>query len=263
MLQGLTEFVPVSSSGHLVLARWAFGVTAGSDQLDKAFDVAVHVGTLVGACAYLRHDLSRMATSAREALNSRRLPEDRLLLLVVISAAPALAIGAAAEGFIAGRLSTPASVAAMLILGAGVLTVADRQHGRRLMNELTIRDSLLIGLAQAAALAPGVSRSGMTIAAARGLRLDREPAARFSFLASLPLIAAAAIFEATRLALAGALEMSFVWPVIIGVATSAGSGWLAVGAVLAIVKRRSFVPFVAYRVVLGLAVFAALGAGWR
>ena len=263
VLQGLTEFIPVSSSGHLVLARWALGVSAGNDQLDKAFDVAVHVGTLFGACVYLRGDLSRMAGAAREACRNRSLGADRLWLVVAISAAPAFAVGAVAESVITERLSAPLSVAIMLIVGAAVLAVADRLKGGRNMDDLTVRDSLLIGVAQAAALAPGVSRSGMTIAAARGLGVDRESAARFSFLASLPLIAGAAAYEGAGLALSGDLDPSFAGPVVAGIATSAISGWVAVGAVIAVVKRRSFAPFVAYRVVLGLVVLVALGAGWR
>ena len=246
-----------------MLARWAFGVSAGSAQLDKAFDVAVHVGTLAGAATYLRDDIAGLLRQARVSVRERQLGSDRLWLLVGVSAIPAAVVGAVAEPAITERMGAPAAVAAMLLAGGVVLAIADRLSGDRGLQSMMMRDAVLVGVAQAVALAPGVSRSGMTIAAARGLRLTRDAAARFSFLASLPLIAGAAMFEAARLMVSRELEVSFVGPVVVGVVASALSGWAAVGVVLAIVRRRSFAPFVAYRVVVGLVVLALVAAGWR
>lgn len=264
VLQGLTEFLPVSSSGHLVLARWLLGWDAGSTSLEQAFDVAVHVGTLVGASAFLRRDLARLARALGTSISRRSAarPEDRLPWLLALGSLPAAATGALLESTVTERSDAPWLVGVMLIIGGLLLWAADHRPAPRGFEHLTPRDATLIGVAQAIALQPGVSRSGATITAARALGYDRDGAARFSFLLSLPLIAGAGVFELMRLSTAG-LAPGFGAALAVGAGTAAATSVVAVWSVLAVVRRRSFLPFVVYRVALGLAVVGLVLSPWR
>lgn len=266
VVQGLTEFLPVSSSGHLILARWLFGWNSGSGATDKAFDVAVHVGTLVGASWYLRDDLARLIAGVGRGLRrrgSKLRSADRLPWLLVLGSLPAAGTGAVLESTIKDRLGAPWLVAVMLIVGAGLLWLADRATSRRGFEDLSSRDAAMVGVAQAVALQPGVSRSGATLAAARALGYDRDSAARFSFLLSLPLIAGAGIYEALKLSSEGGVPDGLVAALVVGVATAGATSVLAVWGVLAIVRTRSFLPFIVYRVVVGFAVLIAIATPWR
>lgn len=266
IVQGLTEFIPVSSSGHLILTRWLFGWDGGTASATKAFDVAVHVGTLVGATIYLRADLVRLARGALRGLRSpagERSPDQRLPWLLAVATVPAVITGALLESTITDRLGAPWLVGLMLIVGASFLFVADRLAERRNIEDLGLRDALLIGAAQAAALQPGVSRSGATLTAARALGYDRDGAARLSFLMSMPLIAGAAGYELLKLRGADSLPAGFATTLAVGVTSAAVTSLLAVWLVLNIVRRRSFLPFVVYRLIAGLAVLAIAGLGWR
>jgi undecaprenyl-diphosphatase len=264
IVQGLTEFLPVSSSGHLVLTRWLLGWDSSGEAIDKAFDVAVHVGTLVGATVYLRRDLLRLLASLGRSLRGRSgaVGADRLPWLLVIGSIPAALTGALLESTIKDRLGAPWLVAVMLIVGGLLLLAADQIAARRHFDDLTVRHAAAIGVAQAIALQPGISRSGATLTAARSLGYDRDSAARFSFLLSLPLIAGAGAYELLRLR-SQELPDGLVAALVVGVGSAALTSLVAVWAVLAVVRRRSFLPFVAYRVGAGLAVLAALATPWR
>ena len=191
--QGVTEFAPVSSSGHLIIVPWLFDWPILADpNLNKTFDVALHLGTLVGALVYFRHDVARYARAAFHSISTRRIgsTDERLAWALVVGTIPAIIVGATLESFIQDELGQPWLIAVMLVVFGVVLYAVDRiAASRRHLEDLGVRDGLVLGVAQALALQPGVSRSGVTMTAARVLTFDRETAARFSFLLSLPVIA--------------------------------------------------------------------------
>jgi undecaprenyl-diphosphatase len=257
VVQGLTEFVPVSSSGHLLvlprLLGWRGQGTVPSD-LDKAFGVALHVGTFAGAAAYLAGDLCRLARTDR-----------RLAWLLLLSSVPGAVVGAGLESLIEDRLGDERLVAALCIAFGLALAVADRSRGARPVDDFGSRDAAALGALQALALAPGVSRSGITITGARALGFDRDTAARLSFLMSLPIIGGAALYKGLK-AFAGpgpGLPDGVGTAFVAGTAASAITGAAAVWGTLRYVRSHSFTPFVAYRVAAGAAVLAWLARGRR
>jgi undecaprenyl-diphosphatase len=262
--QGLSEFLPISSSGHLLLVPWLLGwkELTGEANADftRTFSVALHIGTLLGAAAYLHRDLARLARGVLQALRERSLasPDARQAGLLMVSAVPAAVVGAAIESSLADQLSHIWLVALMLIVFGVLLGVADRARGSRRADGFTLRDALLMGACQAAALAPGVSRSGSTMIAGRWLGFDRDSTARLSFLMALPVIGGAVLFEGAEVVSQGGLPPgsapAFFW----GVVTSGVTGAIAVWLVLRLVRTRSLAPFVIYRVVVGVAVLALL-----
>ena len=266
LVQGLSEFLPISSSGHLLLTRWLFGwETIGDESVEKAFDVALHFGTLVAVVAYFGRDLTKYIVEGLRLLWRRQRPVDndgRIAWLLVLATVPAALVGAFFESSIDQRLGTPTIIGISLI-GFGLLMWwADRQVGRRKVDEFTTRDSLLVGAAQALALNPGTSRSGITMTAGRWIGFDRDAAARLSFLMSVPVIAGAVVFKVGGLVADGVPD-GLMTPMIVGVVTSFLSGWVAVWGTLRLVRTYSFTPFVVYRVVLGAAVLMIVAAGWR
>ncbi len=261
--QGLSEFLPISSSGHLILVPWLFGWTelgGASADLNRTFDVALHLGTLLGVVAYFRRDLVRLVTAGLGALGRRKVEttDERLALLLALATVPGVVVGALLESTVADALTAIWLVAVLLIVFGLVLAAADRSSGRRTVETLGVRDAVVMGCAQALALSPGVSRSGATMSAGRWLGLGRDAAARVSFLMSVPITAGAVAFQGAKVVAAGGLPAgaapAFVW----GTLTSAVTGTLAVWLVLRIVRTRSFTPFVVYRVVVGAAVLALL-----
>ncbi|HEX2089720.1 MAG TPA: undecaprenyl-diphosphate phosphatase [Actinomycetota bacterium] len=267
LVQGATEFAPISSSGHLILVPWLFGWTtfSGNPDMAKTFDVALHMGTLAGALIYFWRDVARYVAAWFRSLTSRRTRsvDERLAWFLVIGTIPGVIVGAAAESFIQERLGQPWLIAVMLAVFGIVLYVVDRRARRtRDLPDLTMKDALLIGVAQAVALQPGVSRSGVTMTMARGVGLDRPAAARFSFLLSLPIIAGAGVFKAIDLfsdGLPAGAGAAFFW----GIVASAISGFAAIWGLLAYLRRRDFAPFVWYRLVAAAVVFGIIAAGVR
>ncbi|HWC10638.1 MAG TPA: undecaprenyl-diphosphate phosphatase [Acidimicrobiales bacterium] len=264
LIQGATEFLPVSSSGHLILTRWLLGWELPTPQLAKAYDVALHVGTLTGAIAYLRRDLAGLARGAVESLRRRELrtSHQRLPWMIAVACVPAAVTGAAFESAITDHLGEPWLVGVMLIVFGLALVAADRVAPRRGADAFSWRDALLVGGAQALSLQPGVSRAGATISAARALGFERDAAARLSFIMGIPLIAGAALFEGVKVVNEG-VDADFLVAATVGAATAAVTAWIAVWAVLSVVRRRSFLPFVAYRVLAGVAVLLLVGSPWR
>ena len=261
ILQGATELLPVSSSGHLVLARWALGWEGGNADVDKAFDVAVHVGTLLAVVVLLRADIVRIVRETPASI-ARRAGSDPLPRLLLLATVPAAITGALLEDVIVERASEPWLIAVMLIVFGLVLAVADRSSGEQELDALDRGKAVWVGVAQAAALQPGVSRSGATIAMARLLGLAREDAARLSFLLSIPLITGAGVFEAIKLVGSG-VESSFLGAAAVGASAAAATAAGSILLVLRVAQRWSFMPFVVYRVALGIAVLIALAVGWR
>jgi undecaprenyl-diphosphatase len=266
LVQGLTEFLPISSSGHLLLVPWLFGWDDfDSESTEKAFDVALHIGTLIAAIAYFRHDLAIYVRDGVRAVVDRRHPvttEGRVGWLLLLSTVPAALVGAVFASEIDEQLGTPTIIAVSLILGGLLLAWADHTTGQRKVDGYRTADALIVGGAQALALNPGTSRSGITITAARFRGFDRDAAARLSFLMMIPVTGGAIAFKLADLAVDGIPE-GLVVPMLVGVITSGLSGWLAMWGTLALVRTHSFMPFVIYRVVVGLAVLVIVATGWR
>jgi undecaprenyl-diphosphatase len=262
--QGLSEFLPISSSGHLILVPWLFGWDDLDDKsVKKAFDVALHIGTLVAVVAYFRKDLVVYARDGVRAIVHRpATPDGRLAWLLVLSALPAAAVGALFEEFIDEQLGRIPLIGLSLILFGLLLYWADRQPGTRDLDDFGGRDALQVGAAQILALNPGTSRSGITITAARFTRFDRDTAARVSFLMSLPVTAGAVVWKLGNLALDGIPE-GLVVPMIVGIITSGVAGWIAVWGTLRLVRTHSFTPFVIYRVALGVVVLVLAATALR
>ena len=260
LVQGLTEFLPISSSGHLLLVPWLFNWDDfENESIEKAFDVALHIGTLFAAVAYFRHDLVRYIRAGHAALRpaGRGDPDGRVAWLLLLSTLPAAAVGAVFEDSIDENLGTPTIIAISLILGGLLLGLADRVPGRRKVEELHAGDALLIGAAQALALNPGTSRSGITMTAGRFARFDRDAAARISFLMMIPVTAGAVALKMVGLAGDG-IPDGLVVPMLVGIITAGISGGFAVWGLLRLVRTRSFMPFVIYRIVAGLFVLAVV-----
>jgi undecaprenyl-diphosphatase len=266
LVQGLTEFLPISSSGHLILVPWLFGWHDFDDtSVQKAFDVALHIGTLVAMIAYFRRDLVVYVREGVKAAVHRDRPasrDGRLAWLLLLSSVPAAVVGAALSGPIEDHLGTPVIIAVSLILGGLLLGWADRLAGRRRLDDYSTRDAVTIGAAQVLALNPGTSRSGITITAGRYVGLDRDAAARASFLMAVPVTAGAIVFEMAKLLKDGIPE-GLGWPMIVGIITSGISGLVAVWGLLRFVRTHSFRPFVIYRVVAGIVVLAVAASSWR
>jgi undecaprenyl-diphosphatase len=260
--QGLAEYLPISSSGHLVLVPWLFGWDdfAGDDSLQKTFDVALHLGTLGGAVAYFRFDIVRLGRAAIREPGSK---DGRLAWLIALSAVPAGIIGALLSSPIEESTDQVWLIAVMLILGALALAWADGALGKRTIDEVGLRDALLMGVGQALALQPGVSRSGVTITVGRFAGLNRDAAARFAFLMSLPITAGALAYKALDVQGEGGLPADFVAPFAWGIVASAVTGYLAVWGTLKLVRTQSFLPFVLYRLVLGAFVLVLLATPFR
>jgi undecaprenyl-diphosphatase len=260
--QGLSEYLPISSSGHLVLVPWLFGWDdfAGNASLEKTFDVALHLGTLVGAVAYFRHDIVRLT---RAAFTRPKSSDGRLGWLVLLSAVPAAITGALLADTIERNTDRIWMIGVMMILGALLLALADGTRGKRTIDEVSLSDALIIGTAQALALQPGVSRSGVTITAGRFVGLGRDGAARFAFLMSLPVTAGALLFKWIDVQGEGGIPPGFGPPFVWGIVASGVTGYVAVWGTLKIIRTHSFLPFVVYRIVLGFLVLGLVATSFR
>lgn len=269
LVQGLSEFLPISSSGHLILVPWLFGwedfTGPDAEATKKAFDVSLHIGTLVAVVAYFRRDIVTYVREGLRLVVRREKPttlEGRVAWLLVLATVPAALVGAAFEDTIDERLGKPWIIAVSLIVFGVLLWWADRRMGRRGVDEFTPRDALIVGAAQALALNPGTSRSGITITASRHLGFDRDAAARLSFLMSLPVITGAVVLKVGRLVSEG-IPDGLLGPMVVGIITSGISGWIAVWGTLRLLRTRSFNPFVVYRCLAGASVLIVIATGFR
>jgi undecaprenyl-diphosphatase len=260
IVQGLTEFLPVSSSGHLILVPFLFGWhDPFIDSL--AFSVMLHVGTLLALVIYFWADWVRLVPAGLAALRDRSLrhdPNRRLAWLLLAATVPAAIVGFLFNDVIESNVREVGLVALALVVGGGILWLADRRGGRsRGVADVTFPVALGIGAAQALALVPGISRSGISISAARFAGLDREAAARFSFLMATPVIAGAAIFELRKVVTGEAGVAVSIEPLVVGMVASFLSGILAIGVLLRYVRTRSLNVFVWYRLALAGVVLVA------
>src|SRR6476661_10450758 len=255
IIQGLSEFLPISSSAHLTLAPWFFGW----EDPGLAFDVALHFGTLLAVLWYFRMEWIALIKAAFGILRTGRIetPEKRRVVYLILATIPGAIGGFLLQSRAESAFRSPQIIAIALIVMGIILWLVDKLvDQRRVLGEMRWVDSLLIGLSQVIALIPGVSRSGSTITTGRGLRFDREAAAEFSFLMSMPIIAAAVVLEGPK----GLHEAGFSNELMSGILASAISGWLAISILMRYVSKHSYGIFAFYRVVLGTAVLAVLHA---
>jgi undecaprenyl-diphosphatase len=266
VVQGLTEFLPISSSGHLILVPWLQDYTflQQHESFNKTFDVALHAGTLIAAIAYFRVEVVVLLRGFFQAVRQRAVEteEQRLSIAIAIGTVPAVIAGGLGAGFIDEHLGEPWMIAIQLIVFGALLGYADRMPQRRRLGDASLRDGWYIGLAQVLALAPGTSRSGITITAARWLGLDRDSAARFSFLLLIPAVAGATLYKALEASSEG-LPPGVGGPMVVGTIAAAVSGYLAISFLLRLVRTTSYRPFVLYRYAAGAAILLIIATGLR
>jgi undecaprenyl-diphosphatase len=267
LVQGATELLPVSSSGHLILVPWLadWQYLKEHDEFNQTFDVALHLGTLIAVATYFRHDIARLIRAFLRSVRHRRIEgaEERTAWFIAAATVPAALIGGLGESVIAERLGEPWQIAIFLAAGAILLWIADRRPQTRHIDDLTLGRSFAVGLAQALALAPGVSRSGITITAGRFLGLDRDSAARFSFLLLVPITLGAVLFKGLTDVVFGDLPPGSAGPFFVGVVASAVSGFAAIVFLLRYVRTHSYDVFVAYRLVAAAIVLLLIASGVR
>ena len=267
IVQGLSEFLPISSSGHLIIVPWLFGWNdfVNNVAAQRAFDTALHLGTLIAVVFYLRNELSLYIHDGLRAVfvpAMRKSVHGRLAWLFVVSSLPAAVAGGIGDAWITEHLGRPWLIASSLIVFGLVLLWADRQGGQRDVESFTNRDAVTIGVAQVLALNPGTSRSGITITAARRQGFSRDAAARVSFLMGVPVIAGAVIYKLLKLVRDGVPD-GLIVPMLVGIVVSGVSGWVAMWGMIRLLRTRSFTSFVAYRVVAGFAIFGLLASNLR
>ncbi len=256
ILQGATEFLPVSSSGHLVIVPYLLGWTASS----LVVDTVLHLGTLVAILIYFRRDLLALGEAWWQSVRSRSVasPEARLAWLIVLASVPAALIGFLLEDWFASLFARPRA-AALFLLGTAALLLLSEYLARRsrCLESMSWRDALFIGLAQSLAIAPGLSRSGSTIAAGLILGYRRADAARFSFLLAVPIILGSGLYQLLQLADGGDLGVS-LGGLALGFLAAGLTGYGAIAGLLALVKRQSLWPFALYCATLGLVILTGI-----
>jgi len=241
-IQGICEFLPISSSAHLVLIP----ELTGWKYLGRSFDVALHFGTLVAIVVYFREDVERLAQKSSR----------KLLSQIIVASLPAALIGLTLQDWFELHLNSVFSIAVFLATFGLLLGVAETWGRKNLeLHNLTMTGAWLLGLAQSLALVPGVSRSGATITAALLLGLNRADSARISFLLALPVTAGACFLKLIQ---AGPWEFS--WPVVLGILASGLSGWITIRALMGYVKRHSLRAFVVYRLILAALLLIWVGS---
>jgi undecaprenyl-diphosphatase len=267
IVQGLTELLPISSSGHLILVPWAADWTflEQNDRFNQTFDVALHLGTLVAVGAYFWGDIVRLVRAWFGSVGRRRIAssDERIAWFVLVATIPAGVVGLVGENAIADHLGEPWQILILLALGALLLYWADRSPQSKAMGDLGLRHAVVMGLAQALALAPGVSRSGITITAGRFMKLDRDSAARFSFYLLLPTVLGAVLLKGVQDVLLGELPKGWTGPFLVGTLAALGSGLLAIEWLLGYVRRHTYGVFVAYRLAVAALVLVTIVSGVR
>jgi undecaprenyl-diphosphatase len=267
VVQGATELLPISSSGHLILVPWAADWTylKNDDQFNQTFDVALHLGTLVAVVAYFWRDVVRLVAAWLRSVSRRRIGDgdERLAWVVFVATIPASIAGALGESFITDHLGEPWQIAILLAFFALVLLWADQRPTTRELETIGVKEGLAIGVAQSLALAPGVSRSGITISAGRFLGLNRDAAARLSFLLLIPTTLGAVLWKGVNDVLLGDLPAGWQGPFLVGMLAALASGLLAIVFLLGFVRRHTYAPFVVYRIVVAVVVLGLIATGVR
>ena len=261
VVEGLTEFLPVSSTGHLTIAEQLLGLDVDDREL-TAYTALIQIGAIAAVLVYFRGDIWRIARAWAHGLwhpEVRGQLDHRMGWYVILGSLPIGVVGLLAEPLVTGGLRSLWVVAAGLILWSAVMLYAERQGTqRRSEKDLTLRDALGVGLVQCVALVPGVSRSGATISMGLLLGVDRVTATRLSFFLSIPALVGAGLFELPT-AVGGSIG---VGQAVVGIAVSFVVAYASVAWLLQFVAGHSIGSFVPYRVVLGGVLLVALGAGW-
>lgn len=274
IVQGLAEFIPISSSAHLIIVPWLLEPITGVGDFGLSFDIALHLGTMLAVLSYFWQDWLRYLRSLLASIRERKLTgdHDRLLAwLLILGSVPGAIAGALGDDLIEGLFHTENAphkpgamvlLAVMMILLAVALWLAERlaRHVRT-MKDIGVRDAVIIGLAQAFALVPGVSRSGSTITAGLALGLTRESAARFSFLLGTPIIAGSGAKAMLDVIQDGAL-LSSAGVFLAGFVAAAIVGYLCIRYLLRYLQTNSTLPFVYYRVIVGMLIVLLVLAGY-
>ena len=252
ILQGATEFLPISSSGHLVLVPWWLNWSKSP----LIFDVVVHLGTLVAVLFFFWRDWLALLRAGAQALRTRTVqdPDTRLLLLILLGTMPAMMAGVLLEDVFESAFSKPSLVAAFLLVTALVLVLSERVlTARRTLENLTARDALVVGAAQALAIFPGISRSGSTIAAGIMRGLPRPVAARFSFLLATPIIFGAGAKQGFEV-ITGEVHdgQDLIMPLVVGFLAAAVVGYLCIWGLLRLLQQRRLYGFAAYCAAFGV-----------
>jgi undecaprenyl-diphosphatase len=265
--QGLTELLPISSSGHLILVPWLadWHYLEAHPDFNKTFDVALHLGTLVAVVAYFWADVVRYVAAWARSLARRsvRSTDERVAWWIFAATVPAAIAGAAGESTIEDKLGQPWQIAIFLAVFGVLLWLADRLPQQKRIGELGFWPALAIGFSQVLALMPGVSRSGITITSGRALRLDRDSAARFAFLLLIPIVFGAVVEKGLKDVVLGSLPPGSVGPFVVGTLAAAAVGLVAIDLLLGYVRRHDYSPFVVYRLVAAAAIVAVIASGWR
>lgn len=267
LVQGLTELLPISSSAHLILVPWLgeWRYLAEHEDFNQTFDVALHLGTLVAVAVYFRRDLAVLVAAWLRSVRRRAIgdADERAAWLVAVATVPAAIVGALGAETIERRLGEPWQIALLLAGFAVLLWLADRRPQRRELQDIGLGAAFGVGLAQALALMPGVSRSGVTITSARFLGLNREESARLSFLLLVPITLGAVVYKGWTDVIAGDLPDGWLGPFVVGTLASGASGVAAIWALLGYVRRHDYSVFVVYRLAAATAVLLLIASGFR
>lgn len=267
LVQGLTELLPISSSGHLILVPWVadWEYLQRNDEFNQTFDVGLHLGTLAAVVGYFRRDVARLIGAWIASVRRRRIgaPDERVAWFVAVATVPAAFVGAFGENFIARRLGEPWQIAILLAAFGVLLWLADRRPARTTMADLGLASAVAVGFAQSLSLAPGVSRSGITISAARFLGLDRDSAARLSFLLLIPTTLGAVLWKGLTDIVLGDLPPGTAGPFVVGTLAASVSAVIAIWSLLGYVRRHDYSAFAIYRLVVAGVVLTLIATGVR
>ena len=265
--QGLTELLPISSSGHLILVPWLadWHYLEAHPSFNKTFDVALHLGTLVAVIAYFWDDVARYLSAWFRSVGRRSVTtvDERIAWWLFAATIPAAIAGAAGEGPIEKHLGQPWQIAIFLALFGVLLWLADRLPQERQVGELGFWPAFAIGISQILALMPGVSRSGITITTGRFFRLERDAAARFAFLLLIPIVFGAVVYKGLKDVVLEPLPAGSVGPFVVGTIAAAAVGLVAIDLLLGYVRRHDYTPFVLYRLLAAAIIVLVIASGWR
>jgi undecaprenyl-diphosphatase len=265
--QGLTELLPVSSSGHLILVPWLanWHYLEAHPSFNKTFDVALHLGTLVAVVAYFWADVARYVGAWVRSVGHRgiRSMDERVAWWIFAATIPAALAGAVGETPIENRLGQPWQIAIFLAVFGVLLWLADRLPQEKKIAELGFWPAFAVGVSQILALMPGVSRSGITITTGRYLRLDRDSAARFAFLLLIPIVFGAVVYKGLKNVVLHSLPAGSVGPFIVGTIAAAAVGLVAIDLLLGYVRRHNYSAFAIYRLCVAAGIVIVIASGWR
>ena len=265
--QGLTELLPISSSGHLILVPWLadWHYLEVHPSFNKTFDVALHLGTLVAVVAYFWQDVVRYVSAWFRSVGRRSVTtmDERIAWWIFFATIPASIAGAIGESPIEKHLGQPWQIAIFLAVFGVLLWLADRLPQERQIGELGFWPALAVGISQILALMPGVSRSGITITAGRFFRLERDAAARFAFLLLIPIVFGAVVFKGLTDVVLHPLPSGSIGPFVVGTMAAAAVGLVAIDLLLGYVRRHDYTPFVIYRLLAAAVIVLVIASGWR